>query len=317
MNDPFQILFNPGSAMERSLSKKDAIEREFRNAGLKYEFTVSESEDHLIELARQAAEKKRKVIAIGGDSTIFQVFNELVRYSVKTNSELMPFGMIGTGSSNDIMKAFNIDSIQKSIQSIKNNRYLNSDIIELKIPDHLPWYYIGQSNIGIGAFVNDYVEEKKRQKKKWASFQEWIGFFAIFRSFQKKQIPLKFHIQSDDLNQKAEYISLLFSKIPYWISGKLFIPNAKPDDGFIHCVAIQNTSFIKLIKIILKSEKGKHLTFPEIDNIQKKSFYISSEVPFFVQVDGDILKDGHKKLMTSQVHLKVLSKTVPVFAERL
>lgn len=313
MKKPFFIIFNPGSAMSLAKKKKEIIEARLNEAQFQYDFHSSKSEAHMLELARNAAKEERSVIAIGGDSTIFQIVNTLASYSFERNSKMKPFGMIGTGSSNDIMKAYEIDTIDKSIRSIENKNIKNVDLVQLSIPGYSPWYYLGQSNIGIGAYVNDYVETRKRQNKKIARYQGIIGAYAIIWAFRRKHIPLKCQIRSDSFNTTDDFTSIVLAKIPYWITGKLFIPGADTSDTFIHGIAIKKLGLFSLLKIIINSTNGAHLPHPKINEFKAKEVLIESKDPFFIQVDGDILKKENKNIMTPRATFKIVSNKLPVF----
>jgi len=313
MNKPFDIIFNPGSAMNRSARQRENILALLEKYSLPHHFWESRSEEHLLLLSREAAGRGNPVIAVGGDSTIFLVINEIIRHSMVTGTGLPAFGMLGTGSSNDIMKAHGVDSLEKSIEAVAGNKIRMVDLCRISIPGGPEFFFIGQANLGLGALVNEYVEEKKSRGYFIARYQGTIGLPAILRSFYHKDMPLSVRLSPGHPETEKQYISLLFTKIPYWISGKNFAPDAKPDDGKIHAVFIRKTGLFSLLRIILESAGGGHISRPEVESAAEEEYIVRSPRPFSIQVDGYLLRENQKKLMTREVRFSVFSRKLPLF----
>ncbi len=313
MIKPFDIIFNPGSAMNRSAGQRENILALLEKYSLPHNFWESRSEEHLLLLAREAAGRGNPVIAAGGDSTIFLVLNEIIRHSMVTGTGLPVFGMLGTGSSNDIMKAHGVDTLERAIEAVARGRVRMVDIGRISIPGHPEFFFIGQANLGLGALVNEYVEEKKSRGNFIARYQGAIGLPAIIHSFFHKEMPLSVRLSPVHPETEKQYISLLFTKIPYWISGKRFAPDAKMGDGKIHGVFIRRTGFFSLLGIILESANGGHISRPEVETVAEEEFIVRSSRPFSIQVDGYLLRENLKKMMTKEVRFSVFSQKLPLF----
>jgi diacylglycerol kinase family enzyme len=302
------ILFNPSSGGGKALKYKTKIENLFLKNSIKYKLYISKSEKHLRELVKEVAVKDEvELIAVaGGDSTFTIVANELIGRGFNK-----PMAMIGIGSSNDIPKEFNLETIEKTVSAIKRKKIKIIDLGLIESSEKNKTYFIGQANIGLGAFVNRAVEKLNSEKKRLPQMIQ--GVYSIIQNFKNKEIPINLYIEFDSKKRDiSEWTIALFSNIRYWATGKLVLPDAMTDDGFLDGFFLKKTSFPGLIKLGILASKGKHTKDRRVLIEKAREYTIKSETPFFIQVDGDIIGGWKNPKIFNQVKIKNVPKKLKI-----
>ena len=115
--DKVALLFNPSSGRGLSLKKKGCIKENLKKNSLSFKWFDSESENHLMQLAREKAESFQAIIIVGGDTSFQIVASEI--YKTPYNPALC---MIPTGSANDIAKSLDSCSSKSILASLKEGK---------------------------------------------------------------------------------------------------------------------------------------------------------------------------------------------------
>lgn len=99
-----KVILNPYSNRWRSQQRWLEAEAALKAAGVAFEVAVSQRKGQVVELAEQAArEGCSPIIAAGGDGTISETVQGLVRAAKSDLDPLGPFGIMPLGSANDFV----------------------------------------------------------------------------------------------------------------------------------------------------------------------------------------------------------------------
>ena len=220
--------------------------------------------------------------------------------------------MIGVGSSNDIAKEFGVQSVFEACRALRNPAVRAVDlgcIFESETPIR---YFLGQANIGLGAFVNRHVAELAARRP-WLARRQWLaGVLGIRRAYRSKKIPLRLIVKSEAGPVEGEFVSAVISNIKYWATGKIINPGAVPDDGRLDCCLIRNCSFIRLVRISFLANKGRHSGAKNVQILQAPRFELSSEKPFEIQSDGEIVRTPDGRAQFQKITLTVITRALKV-----
>jgi diacylglycerol kinase (ATP) len=279
------ILYNPSAGMGRALKRKLKLEHLLKHFEVRYDLIMTRSEDHLKALVREHAKTYKTLVGAGGDSTFHIMVNELIAASADVD-----FGMIGVGSSNDMTMEFGVDTLEKACRALKNPGVRKIDLGCISAEKTPLRYFVGQANIGLGAFVNKRVAELAVLKPWLAKRQTLAGILGIRKAYRSRNIPLPLIIESEAGRAEGEFTAAIFSNIKFWATGKIINPSAVPDDGKLEACLIKNCSFLRLARISRLANKGKHVEAGEVEIHRAPCFEVSSEKPFEIQSDGEMVK---------------------------
>jgi len=301
------ILFNPSAGRGKALKNKERLEKLLAEHEIDYDLFVTQSEDDLRRLAREKTERYRIIAGAGGDSTFNIIINEIK----KTGAEAI-LGMIGLGSSNDITKEFDIDSLEKACAALKKERTKRIDLGCIVEDKNILGYFLGQANIGLGVLVNEYVEDMAKRRPKVGKIQTLAGALGIIKSYSSKRIPIPLTLEFEGGRIEGHFVLAVFNNIQYWATGKRVNPHALVDDGRLDCCLIRECSLPRLARLVFLSTKGKHTSAKEVDTLQSTCFEVSSEKAFEIQADGEIVGGAKTPSQFNKIILKIIPQALDI-----
>ncbi len=286
--DKVAILFNPSSGRGLSLRKKHYIKERLEKNSISFNWFDSESENHLIQLAREKAKSFQVIMVVGGDTSFQIVASEI--YKTPYNPALC---MIPTGSANDIAKSLDSCSSESILASLKKGKTHMMDICLLDIKGKSEKiYFVGNLSLGLGVTINQFISEYwKRhpfQAKLGKGFQIIAGFIGGKDSFKQNKIPLKIRLSGENLETEVTFSIIVFSNVPCYAGGLRVCPDASPFDGKLNCSILNSTCLLQTTKLAYLVLRGKHANRKEIQFFHSKSFLVSSDEPISVQYDGKV-----------------------------
>ncbi len=286
MAERYLILFNPSAGGGRAIERRKALEAALAGQGIANDFIVTESEADLRERAANGARSGRTIVAAGGDSTFHIVINEILNAGRR-----VPLGLVGIGSSNDIPLEFGLETLDKACRALKNGRLRRVDLGVVRPGTDAPVYFLGQSNIGLGAAVNRYVAGLAERRRPLARRQTLAGIMGILNAYRTGKVPVTLKISSPERSFEGPFVLAVFSNIRFWATGKVLNPQAKPDDGKLDACLFGECSFGRLVRLNSLANKGRHGKCREVVIQQSASFEVEADAPFLVQTDGEMLLD--------------------------
>ncbi|MFZ2053788.1 MAG: diacylglycerol kinase family protein [Candidatus Aminicenantales bacterium] len=305
LTDRTVILFNPSAGKGRARRRKTRLEGLLRKWDVPHDLIVTQSEDDLRSLTRECAGRYRALAGAGGDSTFQIMIDELARAGADVD-----FGMIPLGSSNDISREFELQSLEKACRALKRGRTRTIDLGAVHHRGQILKFFIGQVNIGLGVQVNRYVEEFARKWPWFASFQGLAGTLGILRSLRRKEIPLSLSVQTEDQERHGRFVAASFNNIRFWASGRMLIPSARPDDQRLDGCLIADCSFLRLARLAFLARKGRHVGAPEVTFLVAPTFRISSEQGFDIQADGEIIGGYGTPELFQEIQIRAIPRAL-------
>ncbi len=305
--DKVAILFNPSAGKGEALRKKSRLEELLQKYDVPYDLFVTQSEDDLKKLTGEKSKEYKVLVGVGGDST----FNIMIDEIIKRGADVT-FGMIGLGSSNDIVKEFGIDSLGKACLALKKKRTKRIDLGCIVEDNSVLRHYLGQANVGLGVLVSKHAEGMASRGSKWARLQTVTGMSGIHDAYRSQKVPLPLKIVSDNGEVHGMFILASFNNIRYWATGRLLCPEALPDDGKLDGCLIDNCSFSRFAQIALMAKKGNHIKAREVEILQSSEFTVSAEKTFEIQTDGEIVHRPDSSTQFRTVQFRILPQALTI-----
>ena len=264
---------------------KSLIKTKFTSDKYDVSILISEYKGHAIKLAKKALYNKANiVVACGGDGTINEIGQNLVKTSVL-------LGIIPLGSGNSFARHFNIPRNLNNALNIISENF--STIIDVGKINNTFFF----SNFGLGLearFIHEYSKKEIRGLKGYI-----ISFFKTISSFKKQKIEIEFN------NRKKKLFPFLFLVSNTSQQGYNFsiTPKAKANDGKLELVYTENNSLLVLfynliISLLIKRKSFQLLKYSELNKI---SITKTNSTPFCLQIDGEILNINKKKIVLELV----------------
>jgi YegS/Rv2252/BmrU family lipid kinase len=236
---------------------------------------------HAIQLAQQAGEQGYDmVIAMGGDGTVHEVINGLMRVPEEKRPVL---GVVPVGSGNDF--AHGIHASQKPTEALTCALDGEASRIDLGLmtDEHgRQEYFDNTLGIGFGAVVTI-------RSHKLPVLRGFLMYLtAVIQTIILNHNAMAMQIEMDDQKWEQSVIYLVICNGPREGGGFLIAPDAKIDDGLFHYAMITNVSRAMMFRIVPEVMKGTHGRFKQVRMGSCKKFTLSADRPLYIHADGEI-----------------------------
>jgi len=271
------FIFNPNAANGKLKRKINYVLSEIQNYFNEFNYIITNNENE-IDKHLNLIDQYNTIIGVGGDGTI----NTIINHSLKLNNKT--YGIIPFGSGNDLIYTLNIPkSIKKSLQIIKNNRFLNIDLGYLKT-ETFSKYFLNAIGIGFDAMV-----AYKTNKIKFIDGQLKYYLSLIYCLFKYKYHQIKVNID-EKYNNTLNPFLITIGNGKRTGGAFLLTPDAKIDDATFQVCLVDQVSIPFIIKSISKVIKGTHNTIEQVNLIHGKKIKISSQDNLYIHFDGETPK---------------------------
>jgi YegS/Rv2252/BmrU family lipid kinase len=280
MSKRVKLIFNPHSDRGRSWDKAATIQPILKRWG-GGDWSSTEYPTHATELAEEAAKQGYDIIAaVGGDGTVHEVVNGLMRIPKETRPLL---GIVPIGSGNDFGSSVGIlDDTEAAMERVFTGEPRTVDIGEIRDGAGRVEYWDNTLGIGFDATVTIY------------SYQITIvqGFmmylWAVIQTILKKLDSPLMQIKSDNEEFEAEALMFVACNGPREGGGFFVAPDAVPDDGILHYAMIKKVSKAKMFRLIPEVMNGTHARFSDVKMGSFKELSLRSEKPVTIHMDGEV-----------------------------
>ena len=291
------VIYNPSSGKELAAYKVfGAAETLMGVEDAEFLFYATKKKGDGEEAAVRACRYKYEmIIACGGDGTVNEVINGMMKCTYRPKLAIMPAGTV-----NDFAEQLNLPKAQENFASlIMQNKYSTIDVG--KINEN---YFVNV--VGGGAFTtipHRVTIDSKTILGKYAYYYQ-----AAVNVPDELEICEEIEYIID--GKKYDYKTLLFLVLNSAGAGgfKYLCPNAKLDDGLLDIVIFEKTNYAEMFQIFTKVFNGQHITHPKVHYYQAESIKIIPKKELLIDADGD--PAGYAPVEISSVH-KVIDILVP------
>jgi len=302
MHKKIKIILNPmadmGNAWRVARDLRSITEE---HGGIDWSGTVYPG--HAIELARQAGEQGYDlVIAMGGDGTVHEVMNGLMKVPAEKRPVL---GVVPAGSGNDFGHG-----IKASTQPANAlNRAINGepstvDLGLMTAGDGRKEYFDNTLGIGFGAIVTI----RSHRLPLLRGFLMYLT--SVIQTIILDHNPIKMQMEIDGKKVEESIIYLILCNGPREGGGFLIAPDAIIDDGILDYAMITNVSRLMMFRIVPEVMKGTHGRFKQVTIDRCKKFTLTADRPLYIHADGEIFSGPGTDIR--QVSFEILPNALKV-----
>jgi len=225
------------------------------------------------EVSKEIKENEFDVVAVmGGDGTINEVINGLFPTNI-------PITIIPSGVANVFANEVGIlRNPLKACEAIYKGNLYEVDLG--KINDS---YFLSLASIGFDSQVlKDTPSSLKRKYGKLAYI--YTGLKTVF-SYEPSPIYVTV---KENAKKKKCYFMVVGNVSIYGTPYVKMTPKASVNDGLLDVCLFKKENFINYFRYFLGAIFKIHTQFPDVEYFQTDKFYVESEKPLLVEVDGDV-----------------------------
>lgn len=236
---------------------------------------------HAIELAKQAGDQGYDmVIAMGGDGTVHEVVNGLMRVSEEKRPVL---GVVPAGSGNDFAHAINVPhQPNQALVCALDGTPVPVDLGVMTDEHGKKEYFDNTLGIGFDAVVTI----RSHQLPVVRGFLMYLT--AVIQTIVLNHNAISMQIETEDQKWEQSNLLLTICNGPREGGGFMMAPNAKIDDGILQYAMIKKVSRPMMFRLIPEVMKGTHGNFKQVTMGSCKIMKVSADRPMYIHADGEI-----------------------------
>jgi diacylglycerol kinase (ATP) len=281
---PVVFLVNPASANGSTGRRWPAIEKRAGVAGLVGETLMSEGPGHLVELTERAAgDGPGLLVAVGGDGTVHEVVNGLIRSGRAGEVDL---AVLSRGTGKDFVRSLRIPGgLDEAIETVRTGRTRAVDVGLARFTglDGLPAeaYFANFAGAGISGSIARRANASSKALGGKASFM-W-STMAVFMRWKSADVT----VDIDGSPRSGRMFEVLAMNGDYTAGGMWMAPDAKADDGLFDVVLIGDVTKLDFALTFPKIYRGRHVGHPKIEHLKGRAVSVDSVTPLPLALDGE------------------------------
>ena len=277
---PVLLIFNPIADHGRTGQKASDLRAMIEKLG-GADWHATEYPAHASEVAAAAAEQGyQTVVALGGDGTVHEVINGLMRCAPERRPRL---GVVPLGSGNDFAYAVGVPSNpQDAIERVFAGQPRAVDVALIRDGTGRSEYWSNSCGMGFDAAINIRSRKIKR-----------LNGFVMYLTATLQSIALNFEaprlkVQYDGGVLDQPIMMLTLGNGTREGGGFVTTPEAKVDDGLLDFVYIHQISQLRLLQLLPMVMKGTHIHQPDVSYARTSRLVLDSDRALPIHIDGEL-----------------------------
>ena len=237
------------------------------------------------QVIKKAQEGFVNFIAIGGDGTVHEVVNGIMKQAARPTEE-MTLAVIPVGTGNDWAKhhgiVYDMDNLCSSIKSGIIKKQDVGIASFSRNGEHLTEYFNNVAGMAYDAFV---VEELEKRKSKPNKFIYIFSVLSMLFRYKLQIARVKF--PGKEIQKKFYTINVGICK--YSGGGMSLVPHAIHDDGFLAVTLAGQLNKFEVLLNTYRFYNESLIRHPKIESFQVKNMQVTSldEDPIYLELDGE------------------------------
>jgi diacylglycerol kinase (ATP) len=271
----FTAIVNPTAGGAGSAAALLAVARLLREAGAELRTEYSRSLAHAQELARDAGEKGRVVLAVGGDGIAGGIGGAL-------SGSGAVLGLVPAGRGNDFARALELPTEPEALAKVLlHHEPRPVDTVEVESAVHDRTVVLGSVYAGIDTLANRHANQAKLRGGAASYYAGGLRAVATWR-------PARYRVTIDGEEHRHVGYTVVAANSGYYGSGRLIAPGARVDDGLLDVVMIGEAPRRLFFALMNDLKTGTHVDRPQVRVLRGREIHISADRDVPYGADGEV-----------------------------
>lgn len=275
-----KVILNPYSNRWNSQKRWSEAEAALKAAGVDFHLAVSEKKGQIVELAEQAVlQKFSPIIVAGGDGSVGDAANGLMRAAQSARAPLPPLGIMPTGSANDIVYALGLPTdLNEAARVIAAGKIRAMDLGKLN-----DRYFVNNSAAGLEPYVTI-----KHEKIHWIRGMARYLVAAVQGIMDKPEWNGEVRWDGGEYTGRLSFISIGNGRRT---GGFFMTPHADPFDGKLTLAFGYRGTRLGLFQALPRAfneDKGSYVELDGMKEVHTTRVSIHLDKPSPAHTDGEL-----------------------------
>lgn len=274
----FAVL-NPASGRGTALRDQARIEAALRACGLEVQLAVSDYAGHSLPLIARALDAgERNILAIGGDGTMHEAANAILRHPAAQEATLAPMP-VGTG--NDWCRCLRVPADYDEVARwCARGHTAQVDVGEARFAAGEPRYFVNVAGAGFDTYVLERLPDRRLGAVAY--------LVAVLRGLAAYR-PQEMRVNAGVVTHEGRMFVAFVCVGGYCGGGMHVAPAADIHDGRFDVVLIGNLGRFDVIASLRRLFDGTIGTHPKVRALQAERVAIDAPRALAVEADGEII----------------------------
>jgi diacylglycerol kinase (ATP) len=249
--------------------------------GVPGETVRSAATGDIARLAEEAASNgARLLVAVGGDGTVHEAVNGLLRAGGGAELALLP-----QGTGDDFARALGVPGnfeLALAVAREGATRTIDAGRVTYQTEARsAESYFCSMAGVGMsGAVARRLLTTTKVLGGKVAGM---LATFAVFSRWTNVEL----RVDVDGESRTGLMEDVLVANTQYHNGGMRLCPDASPDDGVFDVLLLGDVTKRDLLLTLPKLYRGTHLPHPKAELLRGRAVTVESDVPLPIELDGE------------------------------
>lgn len=276
-----KVILNPYSNRWNSQKRWSEADAALKAAGVDFHLAISEKKGQIVELAEKAVQQRfSPIIVAGGDGTIGDAANGLMRAARSTQTPVPPLGIMPTGSANDLVFALGLPTdLKEAAQVIARGNTKAMDLGRLN-----ERFFVNNSAAGLEPYVTI-----KHERIHWIKGMGRYLVAAVQAIMDKPE--WNGEVKWDGGEYKGAF-SMISVGNGRRTGGFFMTPHADPFDGKLTFAFGYRDTRLGLFQALPRAfneDKGSYVEMDGMQEVHATRISIHLEKPSPAHTDGELL----------------------------
>jgi len=292
----FAVL-NPISGHGRAWRERARIEAALGTHHVDAQIVASDYAGHALPLITEALDAgARNILAIGGDGTMHEAANAIMRHPAAASVTLGPLP-VGTG--NDWCRCLRVPADYSAIAArCARGQTEQVDVGEARFASGVqPRYFVNVAGAGFDAYVLQRMPDRR--------FGAFAYLIAVLRGLAGYR-PQTMRLQHDGQSHEGRTFVTFVCLGAYCGGGMHVAPRADPRDGAFDVVQVGDLGRLEVLASLRRLFDGTIALHPKVRTLQTQSITIDGPELLAVEADGELIGDTPVTLSVLPGALRVI-----------
>jgi len=311
MPQPLRIglVVNPAARAGRDQRSRWAeLERRLTDAGHALDVRVTRGPRDGFRLAAELASGSDVLLAVGGDGTLCEVVEALVKI---TNGPVPLVAPVAFGTGNDVARVFGLMEDAALVRALhgvarRDPAWMGMDVLEVRC--QVGGREVVRHGLLFAAvgFASDVLRLTTPRLKRWLGPQ-WSYYAGFFRALAGWN-PVDLRVRTSRGELAEPLVVALAANAPHAGGGGMRIgPGAHMDDGQGDVSLIRGLGRWTIARQFLRLVQGTHVRHPGVDYFRDSWMEVESSPPRPVVLDGDVIGETPMRMRVLPCAIRVLT----------
>ena len=286
------IIVNPHAGSGKTMRYWVPAEARLQELGIPYNTVYTTHKRHAAELSALAARTGyRKIMAVGGDGSIHEVFEGVLGWCETSGTDPSEFylAVAPIGSGNDWIKSFGVPKdVMKVLEIVARDTFVQEDVVKVTLAGgKVSW----MANIGGLGFDSHVCERVNAQKDRGMRSSSIYLRSLLYNLTHTKSFNAVFY-RDDEQIYSGPILDVAFGNGSYCGGGMQECNLANPCDGILDAIILPKMPLGKILPEIPRLLKGSLDKSDRIIYVRGRNFKVvplDADSADILELDGEIV----------------------------